>query len=414
MKKCGLLGRRLSHSYSPAIHGLFGRTEYALFEKEPQELEEFLSHGDFDGLNVTIPYKKEVMRFLDEISPEAAAIGSVNTILRQKDGSLCGFNTDETGFEAMLSSLKADVGGKKCLVLGSGGAGVMAKYVLEKHGGRVTLISRSGKDNYENLKKHYDAKFIVNTTPVGMYPNAGEAPLSLTPFKECEGVLDVIYNPAETKLLQEAESLKIPSCGGLLMLIEQARQASQIWTGEKISDEESKKVLLKIKADTVNIVIVGMPGCGKSAVGRALRDMTGRELIDSDAVIAEETGMPIPEFFEKFGEEAFRKEETKVLKKICQRSSLIISTGGGCVTREENYPLLRQNGAVIWLWRDISLLSKKGRPLSLGTDLSAMYEKREPLYERFSDARVDSTGVVELTAQKMLEVYDEIIGDKRS
>lgn len=414
MKNCGLLGRHLAHSYSPQIHACFGKTDYTLWEKEPEELDAFIKSGEFDGMNVTIPYKKDVMPYLDELSDIAKAIGSVNTIAKRADGTLFGDNTDAAGFMAMLDSLGADVKGKKCLVLGSGGASVMAQYVLKALGGEVVVISRSGENNYDNINRHNDAKYIVNATPVGMYPNAGLSLVDLKAFDALEGVLDLVYNPARTKLLMDAESLGIKNCGGLIMLVEQAKKAAELWSGEKISDEVSQKTLAKLKADMQNIVLIGMPGCGKSKVGKALSELTGRELVDSDEVIVERIGMSIPEFFTKYGEDAFRREETAALADICQRSSLIISTGGGCITREENYPLLRQNGVVLWLRRDLNLLSRKGRPLSQGADLSAMYKVRKPLYERFCDTAVDSTGVISLTAEKMLEVYHEIISDKRS
>ncbi|MBR6736510.1 MAG: shikimate kinase [Oscillospiraceae bacterium] len=409
MKICGLLGRHLAHSYSPQIHACFGKTSYVLWEKEPRELESFLKSGEFDGMNVTIPYKKDVIDYLDELSDMAKAIGSVNTIAKKADGTLFGDNTDAAGFMSMLDTLKADVKGKKCLVLGSGGASMMAQYVLKKLGGEVVVISRSGEDNYNNLERHKDACLIVNATPVGMYPNAGSSPVDLGLFDSLEYVLDLVYNPAKTKLLMDAENLGIKNCGGLIMLVEQARKAAELWSGEKIPDEVSKKTLAKLKADMQNIVLIGMPGCGKSKVGMALSELTGREFVDCDAVITTRIGMTIPEFFEKYGEEAFRREETAALSDICQRSALVISTGGGCITREENYPLLKQNSVVLWLRRDLELLSRKGRPLSQGADLNLMYKVRAPLYEKFCDAAVDSTGVITLTAEKMLEVYNEII-----
>lgn len=402
---CGLLGEKLGHSYSPQIHAQLADYPYRLYEKSPEELEGFLLGGDWDGLNVTIPYKKAVLPYCAELSERAKRIGAVNTLVRRADGSIYGDNTDAYGFEKLIERAGVDIAGQKCLVFGSGGASVMAASVLEERGvGSVTVISRSGKDNYDNLERHADAETLVNTTPLGMYPKTGVSPVDPARFPACRAVLDVVYNPARTELLLRAEALGIPCAGGLRMLVAQAKRASELFTGRSIPDTEIDRIEKKLRGEMENIVLIGMPGCGKSAVGRALAERLGRELAEADAVIAEEAGKTIPEIFADEGEAGFRARETAVLRALGKRSGLILSTGGGCVTREENYPLLHQNGTIFWLQRELSLLPKEGRPLSLQNDLHDMYEKRRPLYARFADCVIDNNGTPEQTVNAILEV----------
>ena len=393
--KCGLLGRTLGHSYSPAIHALLGNYDYALYEKEPEELEDFLLHGDFTGLNVTIPYKKAVVPYCARLSPTAQLLGSVNTILRLPDGTLYGDNTDYDGFLSLVRQSGVDVTGKKALVLGSGGASVTVQAVLRALGAEVVVISRSGEDNYANLSRHTNAKIIANTTPVGMYPHNGESPLDLAAFPACETVYDIIYNPERTALMLQAEALGIPAFGGLHMLAAQAKRASEIWQNTAIPDSETSRVEALLRADMRNIALIGMPGCGKSTVAAALGAALSREVCDSDALIETLAGMPIPQIFATQGEDAFRAYETQAIAQLGKRSGIILATGGGCVTREENYPLLHQNSAIFWLKRDISQLPTDGRPLSQTGKLAAMYEVRRPLYAHFADHVIDNNGPLE-------------------
>ena len=403
--QCGLLGEKLGHSYSPVIHGMLADYAYKLYEKAPDEVEDFIRNGAWDGLNVTIPYKKTVLPLCDELSPLAREIGSVNTLVRRADGTIYGENTDAYGFEKMIAHCGMDVRGKKALVLGSGGASVMAVAVLRALGaGSVTVISRHGEDNYENLSRHADAQLIVNTTPVGMYPKNGEAAVDLTSFPACEGVLDVVYNPARTALLLQAERLHIAHAGGLYMLVGQAKRASELFTGASIPDSEIDRIEHTLSSSMQNIVLVGMPGCGKSTVGALLAEKLNHPLLEADAQIEKAAGRTIPEIFAGSGEAGFREIETAVLRELGKSSGAVISTGGGCVTREENYALLHQNGLIVWLQRDIGKLPKEGRPLSLTNDLRVMYEKRRPLYERFADLVIDNNGAPAQTAEKILEV----------
>lgn len=404
MLKCGLLGRKLGHSYSPAIHNMLSDYSYELFEREPEQLEDFLLHGDWDGINVTIPYKKAVLPYCRELSPLAKEIGSVNTIVRHPDGSLFGDNTDAYGFESLVKKSGIEVRGKKALVLGSGGASVTVVAVLKRLGAAsVTVISRSGENNYDNIQKHADAKIIVNTTPLGMYPNNGQAAVDLKTFPNCEGVLDVVYNPARTALLLQAESLGIAHAGGLYMLVAQAKRSSEIFTGSSIPDSETERIEKLLSAQMQNIILIGMPSSGKSTIAAALGKKLGRPVYEADALIEEEAGMDIPAIFAAHGEDYFRKLETQVLKKLGALSGAVISTGGGSVTREENYAPLHQNGRIIWLLRDTDKLDKTGRPVSLRSDLNELYTRREPMYARFADLKADNNGTIEDTLAQIME-----------
>ena len=403
--KCGLLGEKLGHSYSPQIHAELADYEYKLYEKAPDEVEDFVRRGDWHGLNVTIPYKKTVIPFCDELSETARAIGSVNTLLKRPDGTIFGDNTDAFGFETLLTqTLKADISGWKALVLGTGGASVTVCAMLRKRGAQVVPISRSGKDNYTNLEWHRDAKLLVNTTPVGMYPKNGASLVDLGVFPKLEAVLDVVYNPARTALLLQAEKRGIPCAGGLTMLVAQAKRSAEIFLGHALPDGEIARITRQLARQMQNVILIGMPGSGKSTVGRLLAEKLGRPLLEADKELEKAAGMSIPVIFANEGEAGFRKRETRILSDLGKQSGTVISTGGGCVTREENYPLLHQNGVIVWIRRDLNCLAREGRPLSLNADLSAMYTVRAPLYERFADFAVDNDGNAEDTVNLILEV----------
>lgn len=398
----GLLGQKLSHSYSPQIHKALASYEYGLIQIEPEDLESFLRTADFSGINVTIPYKKAVLPFCQSLSPQARRLGAVNTIVKKPDGTLWGHNTDYFGFQEMVRLSGLNIQKKKVLVLGSGGAGVTATAVLQDLGANVICVSRSGENNYDNLGLHKDASVIVNATPVGMYPNTGVAPLQVSAFPNLEGVLDLIYNPSKTDLLLQAEEKGLIALNGLYMLVAQAKESAECFCGNKISDSKIEGVHKYLKSQMENIVLIGMPGSGKSTIGALLADSLNRCFIDTDQLIMERTGVPIPSFMEKYGLERFRQEESSVIHDVCKQSGLVISTGGGCVTREENYKLLRQNGTVVWIMRDIGLLPTDGRPLSQSGDLQTMYEERKPLYSRFADIHVDNDQTPEKAAERIL------------
>ena len=408
MKRCGLLGEKLGHSYSPAIHAELADYEYRLYEREPEELAEFMKAGDWQGLNVTIPYKKDVIPYLDALSPAAQKIGSVNTIVRRADGSLFGHNSDYFGFVSLVKHSGIPVEGRKVLVLGSGGTSNMVVTALRDLSAVPIVISRSGENNYDNLERHADASVIVNTTPVGMYPNTGISPIDLRLFPKLEGVLDVVYNPAKTKLLLDAEALGIPNANGLWMLVAQAKEASEYFTGKKLSDEVIGKIHRTLSHQMKNLILIGMPGCGKSTIGAALAQRLGREFVDADGEVVKSAGKPIPEIFAQDGEEAFRQWETATLNSLGKQSGLVIATGGGCVTQNRNFAALHQNGYIIWLERDLTLLPTDGRPLSQSNRLEEMYKLRKPMYEAFADIRVENAGNPEQTVKEILSQLGEL------
>lgn len=381
----GLLGEKLSHSYSPAIHRQLGNYAYALFSVAPADLEDFLLHGDFEGLNVTIPYKKAVLPYCAALSDTARRIGSVNTLIRRRDGSLFGDNTDYDGFSWLLERNGGIRSGEKALILGSGGASVTVQAVLQEQGAQTVVISRTGENNYVNLYAHQDAVLLVNTTPVGMYPDNGSSPVCLSRLPHLRCVLDLIYNPGKTALLLEAEALGLLWENGLSMLVGQAKRAAELFGQKRIPNYRCDEVLCKLRRETENLILIGMPGCGKSTVGQLLGSLLQRPFLDSDRVLEEKLGCSIPEFFSRHGEDAFRAAETEVLAELGKRSGCVIATGGGCVTRAENYPLLHQNGLLFWLDRDLTALPKEGRPISQSCDLNRLYAQRKPLYEAFCD-----------------------------
>lgn len=405
--KSGLLGRKLGHSYSPQIHALLGNADYCLLEKEPEEVGPFLQQGDFTGINVTIPYKKTVLPYLAELSPLAQRMGAVNTIVRRPDGSLYGHNTDYFGFSDLIRHSGIRVAGKKTLVLGSGGASNTAVKVLEDLGTDVVIISRQGPNHYGNLHLHADASVIVNATPVGMYPNTGVSPLNLSDFPHLEGVLDMIYNPARTQLLLDAQALGLPNENGLWMLVAQAKEAAEYFTGEPLPDSVIATVHQKLSARMQNVVLIGMPGCGKTTVGQALARECNRVFVDADEEIVKAAGKSIPEIFSQDGEAAFRSLETAVLSQLGKRSGLVLATGGGCVTRPENHPLLHQNGQVFWLRRELSSLPTEGRPLSQSHSLESLYTARKPLYEAFCDHSVENNGPLSQTVSAIVNIMEE-------
>lgn len=410
----GLLGRKLGHSWSVPIHEALGCRGYRLIELEPGDLAPFLRRTDIGGLNVTIPYKRDVMPLCDEIDPAAAAIGSVNTIVRGADGKLRGYNTDIDGFDYMAGRAGIGFAGKKVVILGSGGASLTAQAAVRRAGAReVVVVSRSGPDNYGNLDRHADADIVVNTTPVGMYPQVGTAPVDLTVFPRCEGVLDVIYNPRRTALLLQAEALDIPCSDGLPMLVAQAKTAEERFFGSPIPDSENQRILAQLRRDMENIVLIGMPGSGKSTVGQLLSELTGREAIDIDQRIAERAGCSIPEIFARGGEAEFRALEREETAKAGALSGRILLTGGGVVKTPENRAALRQNGRIYHLLRALEALPTDGRPLSQGADLAAMWREREPLYRAFQDVTVDNNGPAEDTARAIWRDFCEVSGDQR-
>ena len=401
----GLLGRTLSHSLSPQIHAHFGDYPYELFCREPEELDEFFADKTLKAYNVTIPYKVEAYNRCDTLSETAKKIGSVNTVIRREDGTLYGDNTDYFGFDYMSKSCGADYRNKKVLVLGSGGASLTVCTVARDCGAReIVVVSRSGENNYKNIAKHYDADIIVNTTPVGMYPNNGERLIDLSAFSNVGCVLDLIYNPCKTRLLLDAEELGIPNANGLTMLVAQGLRSAEQFIDRKLGDETIDRVCDAMFAEQKNIVLIGMPGCGKSTVSKLLAEKLGREAIDTDEEIVKRDSRSIPEIFEAGGEQFFRALETEACKIAGKSLGKIIATGGGAVMKKENRDALRQNGTVIYLKKDIGLLATDGRPLSKDADsVRKIYEARKDTYEAFADFTVEVSPDAQITAERVIE-----------
>ena len=395
----GLLGERLSHSFSPLIHAELGNYEYILYEKTIDELETFLLQGEFNGLNVTIPYKKAVIPFCKSLSDIARTTGSVNTLTRQPDGSLHGDNTDYYGFSYLLQKTGVNVNNGKALILGSGGSSLTVHTVLLDMGAKeIVVASRNGPVNYNNIEEQSEAILIVNTTPVGMYPDNGLSPIpDLGVFKKCKAVIDLIYNPARTELLLQAEELGILALNGLNMLVAQGKKAAEIFTGTSISNELIEAITKKISRKTLNIVLIGMPGCGKTSIGQALAKKMGQEFADTDAFITKAAGKFIPAIITEDGEEYFRRLETDALQTLCKKSSLVIATGGGIVTQPCNRNIICQNSIVVFLDRDLNQLPTSDRPLSQRDGIEALAKVRLPLYSEWSDYSV-KVGDIDETA----------------
>lgn len=402
--RCGLLGEPLTHSYSPQIHALLGDYSYELFEVAPEKLGEFLQAGEFDGLNVTIPYKRAVIPYCAELSAAAREMGSVNTLLRRPDGTLYGDNTDLDGFRWLLARGGGIRPGEKALVLGTGGASQTVQAVLRAAGAEVAVLSRRGESNYATLPRHADARLVVNATPVGMYPNNGARLIDLAQLPQCRCVLDLIYNPARTRLLLDAAARGIRCENGLSMLVAQAKRAAELFTGRDIPDAACTDILRRMEAQMHNLILVGMPGSGKTTVGSLLAVSLGRPFYDADGEIEKKLGCSIPAFFAQRGEAAFRAVETEVLAELGKRSGCVIATGGGCVTRGENYDLLHQNGEIIWLRRSLTELPVEGRPVSQSRSLPELYREREPAYRRFADFCVEN----EATPEAAVEIIKEL------
>lgn len=401
--RSGLIGHKLGHSFSPQIHSLLADYEYKLYELEENEVGSFLKMGEFDAINVTIPYKKTVMPYLDFISDTAKKIGSVNTIVN-KDGKLYGYNTDYYGFSYMVKESGIGIKDKKVLVLGTGGASLTVKAVLKDMGAKeIVSISRTGEHNYTNLYLHYDADVIVNTTPVGMYPENGVSPVSLSDFTALSGVLDLIYNPSVTRLLYDAKRAGIPHINGLTMLAAQAKRAAELFLDTAIDDGEIPLIVRNIELSLKNIVLIGMPGCGKTTAGKLLAKRLSRQFTDTDEMIEEAEKVTIPEIFSSRGEEYFRQKEHIAAVNAGKTSGRIIATGGGIVTRGENYYPLHQNSYIIWLRRDTALLPIEGRPISQANNMETLYKKRKPLYEKFADAEVQVSENPEETVNRIID-----------
>lgn len=408
MKRYGLLGKTLSHSLSPQIHAFFGEYAYDLIELPEEALSGFFANPPVAAMNVTIPYKKAVIPFCTELDEVAKRIGSVNTVRFDGD-AVRGYNTDYYGFLYMLQRAEIAVAGKKVLVLGSGGASATVCCALEDQGAKnVTIISRSGENHYGNLERHRDAEIIVNTTPVGMYPETAAAPVSLEVFPSCEAVADIVYNPLRTRLLLDAERRGLKTANGLPMLVAQAHRAAEIFFDKPLDKTLIEKGLCALEQQFRNIVLVGMPGCGKSTLARLLAKALGKEAVDTDAAVELSAGKAIPDIFAEQGEAAFRRLEAEAVQELGRSGGKIMATGGGAILTEENRNALRQNAVVVFLERELDALATNGRPLSKSREaIEELYKTRLPLYREVADVTVTVAGTPEETCRCILEAIGE-------
>lgn len=402
--KFGLIGRTLKHSYSKLIHARLGDYPYDLIELEPNQLERFVKSHEYKGFNVTIPYKSDVMNYLDEIDPMARKIGAVNTVVND-NGVLKGYNTDFYGMTFMLENAGIDLKDRVVMILGSGGTSKTAAALCEYKGAKeIITVSRSGKVNYENCKERKDVQVIINTTPVGMYPDNYSCPIDIDYFPHLQGVADVVYNPSKTLLCHNAAVKGIKNVNGFYMLVAQAKYAYDRFFSQVADDCIIDKVYNELSAEKRNVVLIGMPGSGKSTVGKELAKALNREFIDTDAEIVKQAGTDIPTLFKERGEEFFRELESKVLREVGSLTDKVIATGGGVVKNVRNLFPLKSNGKLFFLKRELSSLATGGRPLSKDLEtVKKLYEERKDMYATFTDCVVCNDGELSLTVKEILD-----------
>lgn len=407
--KYGLIGEHLKHSYSCEIHAQIADYEYELHELPPSGLGGFLKKREFNAINVTIPYKQDVIPYLDEISDTAKRIGAVNTIVN-RNGRLYGDNTDFAGMLALAKHIGVDMKGRKVLILGTGGASKTGHALAEYMGAQsVYYVSRSGKDgsiSYEQaVTEHSDAQIIINATPVGMFPKQDGRPIDISAFPKLEGVIDAIYNPLRTNLILDAQERGIPAEGGLYMLSAQAVHASAVFRDIPLDESLVDKAFKSVKNDKQSIVLIGMPSSGKTTVGRILAEKCGKQLADTDEYIVRKIGMPISDFFAKHGEAEFRKIEKETVAELSATGGRIIATGGGAVLDAENVRALKQNGVLVFLdRRPENLIATADRPLaSRRSALEKLYAERYDIYCAAAELHIDANTTPEAEADAILK-----------
>ncbi len=401
MKKYYLIGEKLSHSYSKDIHSLFG-LNYELKELSAGEVGDFLQKKDFDGLNVTIPYKKTVIPYLDEVDEIAKSIGAVNTIVNE-NGKLKGYNTDYFGLKYALSSAGIEIKDKRVAVLGSGGASLTAQKLAEDLGAaEISVVSRNGELNYANVYEKIDPQVIINATPVGMFPNANGKPIELNKFKNLGGVFDCVYNPYRTRLVLNAEKLGIRAVGGLKMLAAQGVYSEFLWGETELKKENIELAYKNLFGKEVNIALIGMPGAGKTCLGKLVAEKLKKPFYDTDELCEKLSGLTPEETIEGYGEKKFREIENMATDRVSRVRGAVIATGGGTVLNEENILKLRSSSVVVYIERDLGKLSLKQRPLSKSTPISRLFEQREGHYLAASDIKIKNDGEKDEAAEKII------------
>ena len=406
--KFGLLGRTLGHSYSPRIHGALGNTHYELFEREPSQLQAFFADPELKGINITIPYKVNALDACDVVDPRAERIGCVNTMVR-KDEKWYGYNTDYDGFVFTLNHAGIDVSNKDCIILGDGASSATVHVALEDLGAKsIVHLSRKTAPFYGDAPNYYQtAQIIINCTPIGMYPHNPANLIDITQFSKLEGAVDLIYNPRRTILLLQAEMMDIPHCDGLPFLVAQGVEAANHFQDESFGTKEIEQILRNMRREKENIILIGMPGVGKTTVGKSIGEAMGRPWIDADQELEKEIG-DISTYIAEQGEPAFREKETEIIAKLGTKTGLVISTGGGCVTIPQDYAHLRQNGRIYQLTQPIENLSTTGRILSSGglERLRELEEIRTPMYESFAQCIVEHNRNALETVATILEDFE--------
>ena len=416
MKKYGLIGEHLTHSFSKEIHEAIADYRYDLIPLDKEAFCSFMEDRDFAAVNVTIPYKKAVIPYLDELDEAAQAIGAVNTVVN-RDGKLYGYNTDYTGFQYMVRKHGVRMNGKKVLIIGNGGASAAVQAVVRHEGAAqmviVDIVEGNGAISYEECyRSHLDAQVIINTSPVGMYPHGDAAPVDLERFARCEAVMDVIYNPLMTRLCQQARKRGLVHVNGLEMLVAQAKQAVEHFLTKQIPDDVIDTIYRRIVRERCNIVLIGMPSAGKSTLGQETAQRCGKRLADMDEEIVAAAQMRIPQIFATEGEAGFRARESAMAAELAKQNGLVISTGGGVIKNKANIDALRMNGVLFFIDRDLSLLisTDKNRPLSSSKEaLAEMYAQRIGLYRRYADVIVDNNGDIETAAEAIAAQYAQAI-----